>query len=104
MPYPSFPIAANHPVFLDAFDPSFMGGHFPVNPATDPPAFGVLVGGLSALPVATSGGSAITTQQWNAFAFAWAGGLLTLPSYFAQRIGPKYAMVNLVGATDGGGT
>ncbi len=100
MPYPSFPRAVNHPVFLDAFDPSFMGGQFPSDTAN---AFSVLVGGLASAPVRTSGGSAITTQQFLPLAFAWAG-LENMPIYFAQRFGMNYAMVNLVGASDGGGT
>lgn len=101
MVYPSFPISTHHPVFLDVFDPSFMGGHFPVNPATDPPAFGVLVGGLSALPAPTSGGHLVTTNQWTPLASGWAA-LALMPSYMPQRFGPRYSMVNLVGVDDGG--
>jgi hypothetical protein len=106
MIYPAFPVAGNTPVFLNAFDPSFMGGKFPVA-ATDPPAFGVLVGGLSALPVATSGGSSITTQQETPFVSAWAtspGFSHILPFYMPQRFGLKYNMVVINGPTDGGGT
>lgn len=100
MTYPSFPVAGHVPVFLDAFDPSFMGGQFPVA-ATDPPAFGVIVGGLGALPGPSSGGSIITTNQWNALQSGWAA-LRNEPTYVPQRIGLKYAFVNLLGASDGG--
>ena len=102
MVYPAFPISTHHPVFLDVFDPSFMGGKFPVTPATDPPAFGVLVGGLSAIPAPTSGGGqTITTNNWTPLCTGWAGKAL-LPSYFPQIRGLAFSMVNLVGVDDGG--
>lgn len=101
MTYPSFPISTHHPVFLDVFDPSFMGGKFPVTPATDPPAFGVLVGGLSAIPAPTSGGHIITTNQWSPLCSAWADKALR-PLYMPQIRGLAFSMVNLAGVDDGG--